>query len=438
MSDTAITYLHDVISAQKNGRAVGIMSVCSANRFVIEAAMHQAALDDASLLVESTANQVNQFGGYTGMTPDNFAAFVMDIAHGMNFPAEKILLGGDHTGPGPWQSAPAEKAMSHALDLVKACIEAGYRKIHFDASMACGDDAPPNGFRLPVEVAARRSAHLCRAAEDAAARIATRPLYIIGTDVPVPGGMRGAEAHAWVSRASDVACTIEETRKSFSREGLQPAWDRTVAVVVQPGVDFGPETVVAYDPKRAEKLVALITAGGRFVFEAHATDYQSPSALRRMVADRFTILKVGPALTFALREALTALEAIEKDLFSERRDVPLSNLRQTVEQAMDENPVPWMSYHPAGDAGSRTLRYHSYSDRVRYFWPLPKVQASIQRLLKNLDAFDIPLPHISQYLPRQYEKIRDGRLQPLPEALIRSKIMEVTDRYSAACGKFEI
>jgi D-tagatose-1,6-bisphosphate aldolase subunit GatZ/KbaZ len=396
--------------------------------------MHQATADETVLLVESTANQVNQFGGYTGMTPKKFAAFVMDIARAMNFPKGRILLGGDHLGPGPWQTEPAEKAMGKALDLVQACIDAGYRKIHLDTSMACRDDALPNGFHLPVEIAARRSALLCQASETTAADAAGLPIYVIGSDVPLPGGMRGEEAQAWVSRASDVTFTIDETKKCFDREGLGDAWDRTVAVVVQPGVDFGPETVVEYDRKRAEKLVGLIESGGKFVFEAHATDYQSTSALRRMVEDRFAILKAGPALTFAFREALAALEHMETELFSGNRGVRLSDLRQTVEQAMDKNPAYWMPYHPRGETGSRILRYQSYSDRVRYYWPIPELQASIQRLLTNLKTRHIPLPIISQYLPRQYEAIRKGRLRPQPEALIRSKIMEVTARYGKACG----
>jgi D-tagatose-1,6-bisphosphate aldolase subunit GatZ/KbaZ len=299
--------------------------------------------------------------------------------------------------------------------------------------MACRDDALPNGFHLPVEIAARRSALLCQASEAAAANAASPPIYVIGTDVPLPGGMRGEEAHAWISRASDVAFTIDETKKCFDREGLGDAWDRTVAVVVQPGVDFGPETVVEYDRKRAEKLVDLIASGGKFVFEAHATDYQSTSALRRMVEDRFAILKTGPALTFAFREALTALEHMETELFSKGRGIHLSNLRQTVEHAMDENPAYWMPFYPGGETGSPILRYHSYSDRVRYFWPIPELQSSIQRLLTNLNSRHIPLPLISQYLPRQYEAILKGRLRPQPETLIRSKIMEVTARYAKAC-----
>jgi D-tagatose-1,6-bisphosphate aldolase subunit GatZ/KbaZ len=436
MNEPAAAYLRKIISAQRNGRTQGIMSVCSANRFVIEAAMHQSENDGTILLVESTANQVNQFGGYTGMTPKDFAAFVMGIADGINFPKERILLGGDHIGPGPWQTDPAEKAMGRALELVQACIEAGYGKIHLDASPACMDDTPPNGLHLPIETAAQRSALLCRAAEAAALPDTSRPMYVIGTDVPHPGGMLGEKKSAWVSRISDVEHTISETQKSFHHYDLEEAWYRTEAVVVQPGVDFGAETVITYDRERVKKLVGAIKSGGRFVFEAHATDYQTPSALREMVEDRFTILKVGPALTFAFREALTALAHIEAALLAGRHGTDISNLRHIVDQAMENNPTPWIKYHGDDDADVRTSRYFSFSDRVRYYWPLPELQASIQRLLKNLATFDIPLPLISQYLPNQYEAILQKRLRPTPEDLIRNKIMEITARYSTACRGF--
>jgi D-tagatose-1,6-bisphosphate aldolase subunit GatZ/KbaZ len=437
MNDTAGTYLMDIVSAQKRGRAVGLMSVCSANRFVIEAAMQQAAVDNTILLVESTANQVNQFGGYTGMTPKAFAAFVLNIARGMNFPGERILLGGDHLGPGPWQGEPAGRAMENANGLVRACIEAGYRKIHLDASMACLDDELSNGHHLPVDVAAQRSALLCRSAEDAADGADFNPVYVIGTDVPVPGGMRGKEKTAWVSRVSDVKSTIEETRKGFLLCGLGAAWERTLAIVVQPGVEFGPDHVSAYDRERSEKLISLIKSDGRFVFEAHATDYQSTEALRQLVEDRFAILKVGPSLTFAFREALTALWHIEVALFSGRRNISLSNLRKTIAHAMDEKPAYWKDFHREGEAGFDALRYYSYSDRVRYFWPLPEIQASIQRLIKNLDDCEIPLPLLSQYLPRQYEAIQKGRLAARPEAIIRNRIMDITSEYTAACNTAE-
>jgi D-tagatose-1,6-bisphosphate aldolase subunit GatZ/KbaZ len=62
-------HLQNVTQAQKSGRSIGIYSVCSVNRFVIDAALLQGVEDSSPVLIEATCNQVNQFGGYTGMTP---------------------------------------------------------------------------------------------------------------------------------------------------------------------------------------------------------------------------------------------------------------------------------------------------------------------------------------------------------------------------------
>ena len=102
--------------------------------------MHQALDDGTPLLVEATANQVNQFGGYTGMQPADFRRFVLAIAHRVGLPPDRVLLGGDHLGPTAWTHLPAAEAMELAQDLVHAYAAAGFVKLHLDASMACADD----------------------------------------------------------------------------------------------------------------------------------------------------------------------------------------------------------------------------------------------------------------------------------------------------------
>ncbi|MFL1089387.1 class II D-tagatose-bisphosphate aldolase non-catalytic subunit, partial [Acinetobacter baumannii] len=92
------------------------------------------------VLIEATSNQVNQFGGYTGMQPADFRDFVYNIARTVGFPAERIILGGDHLGPNCWQDEPAAVAMEKSIDLIKAYVAAGFSKIHLDASMSCADD----------------------------------------------------------------------------------------------------------------------------------------------------------------------------------------------------------------------------------------------------------------------------------------------------------
>mgnify|MGYP002140241092 CR=1 FL=1 len=83
--------------------------------------------------------------------------------------------------------------------------------------------------------------------------------------------------------------------------------------VVQPGVEFDHHKVIDYDRAKAARLSRALDGQPHIVFEAHSTDYQTPKALKALVEDHFAILKVGPGVTFALREAFWALDAIERE-----------------------------------------------------------------------------------------------------------------------------
>ena len=117
------------------GEVRGLTSVCSAHPWVIEAAL--SAPGEAKVLIEATCNQVNQEGGYTGMTPADFRGFVEANRPAAGLPASRLILGGDHLGPNPWKHLPAEEAMQRAEAMVAAYVEAGFAKIHLDASMGC-------------------------------------------------------------------------------------------------------------------------------------------------------------------------------------------------------------------------------------------------------------------------------------------------------------
>ena len=165
----------------------GICSICSANEYVLRAAFRKAIKDETTLLIESTSNQVDQFGGYTGMTPDKFVDYVRNFADSTDFPTERLILGGDHLGPNAWQKEPAEIAMEKAGELIHQYVQAGYIKIHLDTSMRCEDDPGNPEDPLDVAIIAERAAQLCEIAENAGSG-SKQPLYIIGTDVPIPGG----------------------------------------------------------------------------------------------------------------------------------------------------------------------------------------------------------------------------------------------------------
>lgn len=417
----------DVLDRHRGGAAVGITSVCSASPLVLQAACEQAADDGAAVLVEATSNQVDQFGGYTGMRPADFRDLVHGIADRAGLPRGRVVLGGDHLGPNVWRTMPAEQAMRRADDLVRAYVEAGYTKIHLDCSMACADDRLP----LTDEVVAERAARLARVAEDAATRAFDHSglRYVVGTEVPVPGGAH-EEIAALTPTSPDAAlATIEAHRAAFAGAGLDEAWDRVVALVVQPGVEFDAVRVVDYDRDRARAL-SRVVEGRPLVFEAHSTDYQTPGNLAALVADHWAILKVGPGLTFALREALFALAAVEAEIVpADER----SNLPEVVDEVMVGRPGWWQGYYEGDDAAQRVARRYSYSDRLRYYWPDPQVAAAVERLVRNLRAYPPPLPLISAHLPGPYARVRAGALDPDPIALALDHVRGVLRAYSTAC-----
>jgi D-tagatose-1,6-bisphosphate aldolase subunit GatZ/KbaZ len=423
-----------IIQEHKFGDLVGITSVCSANHFVLRTSIINAKKNDRILLIESTSNQVDQYGGYTGITPSMFRDIVYKTADDLEFPKERIILGGDHLGPNRWQNENSTVALEKAKEQIVAYISAGYTKIHLDASMKCVDDGDPLK-PLDSDIIAERTALLCEVAERTYAQTSNgneQPVYIVGSDVPPPGGAKGHEADIRITTAEDVERTIDLTKKAFEKRNLNDAWERVIAVVVQPGVEFGDSSVINYNRDKAYNLSKFIGAKDNLVYEAHSTDYQSKESLRQMVEDHFVILKVGPWLTFALREALFALSLIENELLSGRKDVQLSNLMDVVDRQMIKNPKYWIKYYSVDEDNQILQRKFSYSDRIRYYWTDKVVDEAVKNLLKNLSDFKIPDTLVSQFLPIQYNDLINGLVSNNPVDLINHKIQSVLQFYNYA------
>jgi D-tagatose-1,6-bisphosphate aldolase subunit GatZ/KbaZ len=323
---------------------------------------------------------------------------------------------------------PAEEAIERAETMVAEYARAGFGKIHLDASMSCGDDPE----RLSDEVVAERAARLCKAAESAC-EPGSAPVYVIGTEVPVPGGATHTVEELAATSVEAAAYTLAVHKRIFAEQGLGEVWSRVIALVVQPGVEFDHDAVVAYDRRKASALTAWLRGQTEeIVFEAHSTDYQLPGAYGEMVEDGFAILKVGPALTFAMREALEALEDMESQLVAEEER---SRLGRVIEETMLREPKDWLPYY-AGSPGEQTLlRRYSYSDRVRYYWQRPEIAVAVDRLVANLAQVTIPESMLSRYLPAQYLRVRMGEINGEPVALIVDKVRDVLRMYAAACER---
>ena len=407
--------------ARASGHPSGITSVCSAHPLVIEAALLQAMEDGTEALVEATCNQVNQEGGYTGMTPSGFRDVVAAIAERVGFPAGRIILGGDHLGPNPWRHLPPEDAMRRAGDMIAAYAEAGYGKLHLDCSMGCAGEPAALADHLTAERAARLAARAEAAAPG-------QPVYVIGTEVPTPGGATEGLDHLLPTRPEAVQDTHAVHQAAF-RGVADGAWERVIALVVQPGVEFGHDAVAVYRPDAAGALSAALDRLPGLVFEAHSTDYQPEAALRRLVQDGFPILKVGPGLTFALREALYGLDAIACALRPGAARLP-----QQMEALMLAEPRHWRTHYPGPPDAQRVLRHYSYSDRIRYYWPEPGAMAATAALMRRLDGVALPETLVSQYLPRAYDRVAAGLLKPDARVLLVEAVRDVLRVYGRACA----
>jgi D-tagatose-1,6-bisphosphate aldolase subunit GatZ/KbaZ len=421
-----------LIKEYKQGRHIAIPSYCTGNKRVIEAILEYYKDKDSLVLFEATANQVNQFGGYTGMQPLDYKNMVLELARKIKINPHKILLGGDHLGPLVWCKEPEKQAMDKAQELVKLFVSAGYQKIHLDTSMRLADD--PKERVLSKKVIAQRGALLCRVCEDTFKEYkrkypeAVHPVYIIGSEVPIPGGSSGEENQGLhITEVNDFQETIKVYKEEFAKIGLQEAFNYIVGIVVQPGVEFNNDGAVDFVPEKAQALAKAIKDDQQLVLEGHSTDYQMPVKLKAMVESGVVILKVGPALTFAYREAIMAMEQI---MFAIEGYTGFSKTLMKVMLADDKN---WKNHYSSTSNLKLYLQY-SFSDRCRYYLGAPEVVRAIEVLKYKFNATEIPLFLIHQYLPLQYSEIREGNLKVSFDSIINNVIGRVIDNYEYAAG----
>jgi D-tagatose-1,6-bisphosphate aldolase subunit GatZ/KbaZ len=418
--------LRELVRRNRAGSGEALASVCSAHPDVISASLLLAKAHDTGLLVEATSNQVNQFGGYTGMTPATFVRFVHELADRQGVERERVAFGGDHLGPQAWRDQPAPVAMALAVEMVQDYARAGYEKIHLDCSEGCVGESAQVGDMLSAE----RAAELAQACETAAPD--GRLSYVFGTEVPPPGGARAAEVGAAISPTTPTAAraTIAAHEAAFLHRKLGDAWERAVGLVVQPGLEFGPDHIDRFSLDSPNLLSDVLSVRPCLAFEAHSTDYQTPQTFPALAKRHFAVLKVGPALTFAYREALYALDGIAAWVVS---GAAPQTLPRIMDKLMLAEPAFWAKHYQGDPARLRILRHFSYADRIRYYWSGPEAAAATARLRASLETAPLPSPLLSQYFGEatlvRADALR-GRCGQV-EALIYARIQDALEPYFA-------
>ena len=375
----------NIINQNRAGKTVAIPSVCSAHPDVLRATLGWARRKNKTILIEATSNQVNQDGGYTGKTPAQFMADIHNLARETGVDTKQIILGGDHLGPQAWRHLPSDQAMAKAREMVGAYVAAGFEKIHLDCSEGCAGEPA----QLPDEITADRSAELAAVCEAAVPAGAQSPKYVIGTEVPPPGGAR-VDEHGDIPATTPAAAarTLLAHQNAFDRYGLNDIVPRVIGLVVQPGVEFSPMQVHHFPLDRDPDLRRVMMTWPNLCLEAHSTDYQRPQVYARLANLGFALHKVGPAFTFAYRQAVygldMALAVVGKSV----------GLIETMDSVMKTQAKYWQAHYTVGD--DYALHF-GYADRIRYYWPDPLVQSIMSKLQTAVDATIIPEPVLSQF-----------------------------------------
>ena len=244
-----------------------------------------------------------------------------------------------------------------------------------------------------------------------------------GSEVPVPGGETGRHATLAVTTPEAARRTLDLHRTAFAARGLDDAFGRVVGLVTQPGVDFGNDQIIGYQRAPAAGLAASAVALGGPLFEAHSTDYQTVGALGHLVRDHFAILKVGPELTFAYRQAVMALERLEALM-----GLAPSGVTDALLAAMRARPADWRAYVEDGPRET-TLMLFGLSDRLRYYWPDAAVQQAQARLFAALRQAR-PEPGLVAQVTGGLVAATDPA--SLPETVIRRMVGAVVQKYRTA------
>ncbi len=413
--------LRDIIRRNRAGERVAIPSVCSAHPEVLRASLMLARDLGQPVVIEATSNQVNQDGGYTGQHPRDFIATVGQMTAEVGLSADQVIFGGDHLGPQVWRAGPAAAAMAKARVMIADYVEAGFTKIHLDCSEGCAEEPP----QLGDAVTAARAADLAKVALNAA-RDPLALIFVIGTEVPPPGGARMDEAGEIApTTPASARATLAAHAQAFHAAGIGAALGQIGGLVVQPGVEFSPMAVHPLPMTRDPGLVAVLADWPGVCLEAHSTDYQPNAVLPRLAELGFAFLKVGPALTFAYRRAIYALDALAAQAgWRARLSVP-----EVMESLMLADHRSWQAHYHAGSGDLRVARHFGLADRIRYYWPRPEAVAAVDALFRGIDGRDLPDPLLQQGFSSAV--IADAKRAggPLAPALVRAEIQAALRPY---------
>ncbi|MES2146006.1 MAG: class II D-tagatose-bisphosphate aldolase, non-catalytic subunit, partial [Pseudomonadota bacterium] len=320
-----------------------------------------------------------------------------------------------------WRAGSAEAAMAKARVMIAEYVQAGFTKIHLDCSEGCAGEPAQLGDAVTAARAADLAAVALNAAPDPAAL-----LFVIGTEVPPPGGARADEGgEIAATTPASARATLAAHARAFHAAGIAAALPQIGGLVVQPGVEFSPMHVHALPMARDPGLAAVLKDWPGVCLEAHSTDYQPPQVFPRLAELGFAFLKVGPALTFAYRRAIYGLDALAGQMGW--RDGPA--VPQVMEALMLDAPGHWQGHYHSGSGDLKVQRHFGLADRIRYYWPRPEAVAAIDALITGLSARDLPDPMLAQVFVPDLIAAARAMGGAMPQALVLAEVQSTLRPY---------
>ena len=390
-------------------------SFCTANIDVLKSIMFFCNLKKLPCLIECTSNQVNQDGGYTNKTPKKFIKEISNLRKKIKLSKNRLFIGGDHLGPLPWKKKNKQLAIKNSIKLIESFLKEKFCKIHIDTSIKCRDDKIFNN-----EIIFERTKQILENIK-IKKRINDKFL-IIGSEVPISGS--GDNKRVVLTTKKQIKNECIKFRQVLKGSKLDK--NRKFGLVVEPGMKYMHKFLKKPNLKNFSDK-KIFSEKNNFVFEAHSTDYQPFSILKKLVDNNFKFLKVGPELTYNYSRSLFFMERLEKKLKKKR-----SLIKINIINSMKKKNKYWLGYYKANKVN---LFLESKLDRMRYYLNNQKVINSINILKKNINT--ISLEKILTLIPKKqkkeflfYNKKRLTHFENMKMIFVSKSLL----RYYSACG----
>ena len=357
-------------------------SFCTSNFEVLNSIMYFCHINKLPCLIECTSNQVNQFGGYTKITPKKFIKKISNIRKKIKFKKNKLFLGGDHLGPLPWKNLKTKIALKNSIKLIDSYLKQDFCKIHIDTSIKCKDEEKINS-----NIIFDRTLKILK--NDKIKKGIKNRFIVIGTEVPLSGS--GDNKRIIKTSNKQIEDEVLKFKKILKQIKSQ---SKIFALVIEPGMKYMHSKITSPDFKNFLDKKKF-SKKNNFVFEAHSTDYQPLRILKKLTKNNFKFLKVGPELTYNYSRSLFFMQNLEEKFSFKKK----SDMKNIILTTMKKNKKYWKAYYLGGRSN---LLLNSKLDRMRYYLNLKPIVNSINILKENVN--NIEKKKIIKLLGSNFEK----------------------------------